>query len=231
MASRTPRDVLLERLAGLITQTRSAQLLRVAVDGPDAAGKTTLAGELADRLAGKRDVIRASTDGFHRPGRSGTAAGTCPRRALTTTRSTTTPSAPSCSTRSGQAAVGVTARPCSTHRRDAPVEPSPRPAPAGAVLLFDGVFLLRPRLRDGWDIALFVDADPGEVLRRVLARDTRLMGGPDRIRERYQRRCLPAQQLYRADAAPEARADVVIDNTDPVRPRVLTWPAQPPETP
>jgi hypothetical protein len=34
-----------------------------------------------------------------------------------------------------------------------------------------------------------------------------------------------------ADAAPEAPADVIIGNTDPVRPRVVKWPAQPPETP
>ena len=69
------------------------------------------------------------------------------------------------------------------------------------------------------------------MLRRALVRDTQLMGGPDRIRERYRRRYLPAQQLYRADAAPEASADVVVDNTDPVRPRVVKWPAQAHETP
>jgi uridine kinase len=51
------------------------------------------------------------------------------------------------------------------------------------------------------------------------------MGGPDGVRERYRRRYLPAQDLYRADAAPEASADVVIDNTDPARPHVVKWPA------
>jgi uridine kinase len=117
------------------------------------------------------------------------------------------------------------------HRADAPAEQPSQLAPAGAVLLFDGVFLLRPQLRACWDIAIFVDAGPDEVLRRALVRDARLMGGPDRVRERYRRRYLPAQQLYRADAAPEASADVIIDNTDPVRPRVVKWPARPPETP
>jgi hypothetical protein len=63
------------------------------------------------------------------------------------------------------------------HRGDVPVESSPCLAPAGAVLLYDGVFL-----------------------------------------------------LYRADAAPEAYADVVIDNTDPARPRVTKWPARARET-
>jgi uridine kinase len=231
VASRTPRDALLERLAGLITQRRPAQTLRVAVDGPDAAGKTTLAGELAGRLAGKRDVIRASIDGFHRP------------RAERYRRGDLSPEGAYHDTFDYDAVRAVLLDPLGPggsrryrtavfdHRSDAPAGPPPRLAPAAAVLLFDGVFLLRPQLRDGWDIAIFVDADPDEVLRRALVRDTQLMGAPDRIRERYRRRYLPAQRLYRADASPEASADVVIDNTDPVRPRVVKWPAQAPETP
>lgn len=231
MGSRTLRDVLLERLAGLITQTRPAQLLRVAVDGPDAAGKTTLAGELADRLTGQRDVIRAGIDGFHRP------------RAERYRRGDLSPEGAYHDTFDYDAVRAVLLDPLGPggsrqyrtavfdHHSDTPAEPPPRLAPPGAVLLFEGVFLLRPQLRDCWDIAIFVDADPDEVLRRALVRDTPLMGGPVRVRERYQRRYLPAQQLYRADATPETSADVVIDNTDPVRPRVLKWPAQPPEPP
>jgi uridine kinase len=42
--------------------------IRVAVDGRDAVGKTTLADELAERLRlADCEVIRASIDGFHRP--------------------------------------------------------------------------------------------------------------------------------------------------------------------
>ena len=42
--------------------------LRVAVDGPPAAGKTTLADELALLLRSRgREVIRASTESFHLP--------------------------------------------------------------------------------------------------------------------------------------------------------------------
>jgi uridine kinase len=40
----------------------------VAIDGPDTAGKTTLADELADALLGRgREVVRASIDDFLRP--------------------------------------------------------------------------------------------------------------------------------------------------------------------
>jgi nicotinamide riboside kinase len=68
------------------------------------------------------------------------------------------------------------------------------------------------------------DVSPDEALRRALERDVELLGGGAGVRERYRRRYLPGQQIYRAAASPEATADVVIDNTDPVHPHVLTWP-------
>jgi uridine kinase len=92
------------------------------------------------------------------------------------------------------------------------------------VLLFDGMFLLRAELRDCWDLRVFVDVRPDEALRRALVRDAELLGGAAEVRERYRRRYLPRQRIYRAAASPESTADVVIDNTDPARPRVLTWP-------
>jgi uridine kinase len=111
------------------------------------------------------------------------------------------------------------------YRNDAAAGPPACLAPPEAVLLFDGVFLLRLQLRGCWDVGIFLAVNPDEVLRRALVRDGQLMGGPDGVRERYRGRYLPAQDLYRADAAPEASADVVIDNTDPARPHVVKWPA------
>jgi uridine kinase len=158
VGSRTLRDVLLERLAGLITQTRPAQLLRVAVDGPDAAGKTTFAGELADRLTGQRDVIRAGIDGFHRP------------RAERYRRGDLSPEGAYHDTFDYDAVRAVLLDPLGPggsrqyrtavfdHHSDTPAEPPPRLAPPGAVLLFEGVFLLRPQLRACCDIAIFVDS-------------------------------------------------------------------------
>lgn len=70
MAAAEPLDraELVGRLVALVDAIDLAHPTRVAVDGPDAAGKTTLADELGIALndAG-REVIRASVDGFHRP--------------------------------------------------------------------------------------------------------------------------------------------------------------------
>jgi Adenosine deaminase len=62
------RGELLDRLAAAIESVTTSHPLRVAVDGPPAAGKTTLADELALLLRTRgREVIRASTEGFHLP--------------------------------------------------------------------------------------------------------------------------------------------------------------------
>ena len=62
------RGELLDRLAEAIESATTSHPLRVAVDGPPAAGKTTLADELALLLRTRgREVIRASTESFHLP--------------------------------------------------------------------------------------------------------------------------------------------------------------------
>src|ERR1700748_2018999 len=62
------RGELLDRLVGAIESVTTSHPLRVAVDGPPAAGKTTLADELALLLSSRgREVIRASTESFHLP--------------------------------------------------------------------------------------------------------------------------------------------------------------------
>src|SRR6478752_5561200 len=59
------RGELLDRLADAIESVTTAHPLRVAVEGPPAAGKTVLADELAVVLRTKgHEVIRASIEGF-----------------------------------------------------------------------------------------------------------------------------------------------------------------------
>src|SRR5687767_2578370 len=59
------RDELLGSLAEAVGSVTVAHPTRVAVDGPPAAGKTTLADELAGVLRARgRDVIRATIDDF-----------------------------------------------------------------------------------------------------------------------------------------------------------------------
>jgi uridine kinase len=199
-------------------------VLRVAVDGPDAAGKTTLADELAETLHGRgREVIRIGIDGFHRPRSMRRRRGSLSAEGYyhdsfdyeAIRQLVLEPLGPGGDRRYRKAVFD--------YRTDQAVDEPPLLAPEGAVMLFDGVFMLRPELRDSWDVSIFLDIEAEEVLRRALARDSALLGGSDVVCERYRKRYLPGQQLYRTLVRPERVADVVIDNNDPAEPRVLKW--------
>ena len=59
---------LLCRIAATIVALHPERIIRVAIDGVDGAGKTTLADALAPVVAAQgRPTIRASVDDFHHP--------------------------------------------------------------------------------------------------------------------------------------------------------------------
>ncbi len=93
-------------------------------------------------------------------------------------------------------------------------------AAADAVLLFDGVFLLRPELREEWDLAIFVRVEPGESLRRALERDVELFGSREEVERRYRTRYLPGQRIYLDEVRPLAAADLVVVNDEPAAPEL-----------
>jgi uridine kinase len=93
----------------------------------------------------------------------------------------------------------------------------------------DGVFLLRVELRQLWTLSVHLRVSEEESLRRALVRDVARFGSPGEVERRYRARYLPGQALYRREADPEGCADVLVDNDDVTAPRVLRWPAPPPE--
>jgi uridine kinase len=89
-----------------------------------------------------------------------------------------------------------------------------------AVLLFDGVFLLRPELADVWDYRIFVSASFEATLRRALVRDSPLLGSAEEVERRYRQRYIPGQKRSFAVARPEEATDIIVENTDPAHPRL-----------
>lgn len=190
----------------------------VAIDGPDAAGKTTVADSLVGRLS--RPVLRASVDGFHRPraerlARGALSAEGCYRDSFDHAALVSELLDPFAAG-AGSVATGVL-----DHARDLPARSEATQVPCDAVLVVDGVFLLRPELRDRWDLAVHLHVPPETTLERALRRDADLMGGEEQVLVRYSERYLPAQELYRAEADPFAHAVLVVDATDPQHPVVL----------
>lgn len=193
----------------------------VAFDGPDVAGKTTLASAVAEQLA--RPGLCASADGWHNPRdvrlRRGAESPYGYYRdsfdldALQ--RDLLTPFA--------NGAPDV--RPARyDHQHEQSVQERTAVAP-NAALLFDGVFLLRPELASTWDLAVYLHVPEEVTLDRAVVRDRHLFGDEAAVRHRYDRRYLPGQALYRDDAKPQEVADVLIDNSDWSDPVVLRWPS------
>ncbi len=216
-----PRKELISDLAKRILNLRRPHPTRVAIDGVDAAGKSFLADSLVPILAESgRSIIRASIDGFHRP------------RAERNRRGSTSPEGyfydsfqydALCaelllSLGPGGSRTYRTA--IFDYRTDMPIAEPVLSAAKDAILLFDGVFLLRPELTSYWDFSIFVHADFEVALQRALKRDTALFGSADATRYRYEERYIPGQRLYLELIKPWTLANVVIDNNDFEHPRL-----------
>src|ERR1700742_1230110 len=197
------RADLLDRLVGTIESVTIPHPLRVAVDGPPAAGKTTLADELALLLSSRgRAVIRATSESFHLP------------RAQRYRRGEFSPEANYHDSFDYDALCRVLLDPLGPDgdRRyqlavydldtDTAVSQPATTAPADAVLLLDGVFLLRPELIDRGDMSIFVSAPFEQILDRARIRDLALLGSTAEVERRFRTRYIPAQKLYFAAARP-----------------------------
>ncbi len=133
------RPQLLDELAALVADL--PRPARVGIDGRDAAGKTTLADELATVLeAAGKVVTRISADEFLRPSEERYRQGRMSPQGYYEDSF-------------DHAALRRTAL-----------------AAEGAVLV-DGVFLLRPELDDLWSLRVLVDVTEDEALKRALERD------------------------------------------------------------
>jgi uridine kinase len=213
------RADLLDRLVGTIESVTIPHPLRVAVDGPPAVGKTTLADELALLLRSRgREVIRASTESFQLPRAQRYRRGEFSPEANyhdsfdydTLRRVLLDPLGPDGDRRYQQAVYDLDT--------DTAVSQPATTGPADAVLLLDGVFLLRPELIDRWDLSIFVSAPFEQILDRARIRDLALLGSTAEVERRFRTRYIPAQKLYFAAARPADHADIIMHNDEPRRP-------------
>jgi uridine kinase len=212
------RDDLLGRLAGEVGSATTTHPLRVAIDGPPAAGKTTLADELEVLLRAQgRDVIRATVDDFlfpraHRYRRGRYSAEGCyfdahDRDAMC--RVLLDPLGPDGDRRFRTAVYD--------RETDTTLSRPSATATADAVLLFDGVFLLRPELIDRWDLSIFVSVTFDRTLDRAQARNAALAGltvDTAAIERSWRDRYIPSQRLYFTQARPADHADILVNNDE-----------------
>jgi uridine kinase len=217
-AASVGRDALIARMADRVLALGPGRL-RVAVDGLTAAGKTSFGHEVAERIAGSgRQVLRACLDDFKKPWRdrhlydreSGEGYYRnafdydAVRRLLLEPFWRGAAECALCSidplTQVDHSATTTAAAP-------------------DAVLIVDGVFAFRPELDDHWDFRVWLEIDDDLSVRRGAARDQDWAGSDAEAihRDRY----LVAERIYLREVDPHRLVDVVIDNSDFERPRVI----------
>jgi uridine kinase len=108
---------------------------------------------------------------------------------------------------------------------DTALSPPVSTAAPDAMLLFDGVFLMRSELIDQWDLRIFVSAAFEETLARARIRDLSPLGSAARVEQRFRNRCRPSQQHYFDTVHPTDLVDIVVHNDEPERP---AWEVRPP---
>jgi uridine kinase len=184
----------------------------VAVDGVDGSGKTTFAAGLARALEARGAVVAGvSVDDFHhrrevrhRRGRDSPEGFWLDSYDYATLRSDVLdPLAPGGSGRYRPASHDLDS--------DELLAGGWVTAQPGTVLVVEGIFLHRDELVTCWDFSIFLDVPFDVTASRMAERD----GSDPDPNHVSMRRYVEGQRIYLRECDPRARADAVIDNTDP----------------
>ena len=215
------RAQVLERVVAMI-HGLGAGRLRVGVDGLTASGKTSFGHELACGLAFRdRPALRASLDDFKRPWserhqydrESGEGYYRNAFDYDAACRLLLEPSGPGGSGR--VALCGID--PLTQVDQSAVVATMP----ADGVLIVDGVFAFRPEIDACWDLRIWLEIDPELSVRRGIERDAETEVDSGTVEVLHRDRYLASELLYLDEVDPRVLADVVVDNTEIDRPRLL----------
>ncbi|MDB5621258.1 uridine kinase [Tardiphaga sp.] len=218
--------LLIAEIAEAIRFHAAGSIVRVGVDGVDGVGKTVFADMLARAIASRgRPVIRASVDSFHntretryRLGKTSPAGFYLESYNYPELRKVLLdPLGP------GGSCVYCPAS--FDHAANTPVPERWSVADPDAVLVFDGIFLHRPELRDVWDLSIFLDAPFAITIPRGAGRGA-AWGSAD-VDAVSNRRYIEGQRLYLREDEPQSRANIVIDYSDLTHPVITArrWPA------
>ena len=215
------RSELLELLTANILSLEHERPLLVAVDGYDAAGKSMLAKELSEKLRGLGlNIIEASTDGFHNS------------RSTRYKRGKESPDGYYYDSFNYHMLKELLLDPLKTgdlryktrqfdYITDKILATEYSEAASDSILVFDGVFALRPELLDYWDYSIYLYVDEQTSLKRGIERNP---GEEETTEHRYNVRYLPGQLIYHKEADPKRHASIVVDNNDPENPTILRKP-------
>lgn len=208
MPDRRASDVA-ERALALHAQLRRG--VSVGISGVDCAGKSTLAEQVRARLVERGlPVVLLAGDELTRPSHERYAEadeGLGYYRDSFDYRPIFEEILPAVRSSS----VGPVHLPVSDWERDGWTQRTVELAP-GAVVVVEGCFLFADDRAGEFDLSVWLDLPLEEVIPRALGRprDLERMGGPDGVRDRYDRRYVPGQRLHLERDRPHEQATIVV---------------------
>lgn len=219
----TANELVVRLAEALISDQRGrGRPLVVGVTGPDASGKSQLAAALqrAVEARGQR-ITMIHVDDFHHP-RAVRYAGDLPDPDKYLVQSidfdrliaeVLSPIRRHGSLRCSLRHLDIATDSWSVERR--------YEVDADTMVLVEGVFLLRPPVRELIDRLVYLDVDEEILVARGAHRDRDVHGAAAETKFRH--KFLPAQRRTVALHPPHSYADVIVDNNDWTAPTVTSW--------
>jgi uridine kinase len=216
------RTEVVAEVADLIVAVPIGHPLRVAIDGITASGKTTFALEVVQLVRERgRPCVHVSMDGFHQPramryrqGRDSAEGYYDDAYDYPALRAALLDPLGAGGDRRYRTSIHDLAR-------DAPAQSPVEVAPEALVVVVDGTFLQRRELNNAWDVVVYLRVSFAAARARGTERDAELLGSPADAARKYDLRYHAACRRYVEEVDPEGAADIVVDNDDPLHPRVV----------
>jgi len=213
---------MLDMVSANITKRKFDHPTLVAIDGMVAAGKTRIAKELIFPLQrSKRQIISVSLDDFQNPVQIRYRRGRDSAEGYyydaynyeTFLEAVVNPLQPEGDRRIRRTLISFNA--------SLEVQPEYITVAEDAIILCEGVFLMRPELFDFWDLRIFVDITLETALQRAVEREILEVGSYEKVRQIYEKRFFAGQRIYFDRCRPLQRVDMIIDNNDFRNPVVI----------
>ena len=225
--ARSPSQEIIDQICTRVENIERDAPLKIGIDGVDGAGKTTFATALANALKfSGHDVARSSTDNFHRPKHERYRLGSDSPAGFYNDsfdydqiqKYVLNPLSNSGTRRCRFSAYD--------HSTDSELLTPEVTVSENSILVFDGIFLMRPELRNYWDLSIFLRVSFEENLARTIRRDfenNRMETTTiEEFTARHESRYVGGQRMYLDEVKPESRVDIVIDNENPESPFIVS---------
>ena len=215
------RNIMMKDLAKKILAYKKDEVIFVAVDGVDTSGKTYFADQLGKILL-DRPVIRLSIDNFHNPKEIRIRKGDFNPLGYYEDSFNYDFLKNQIFEKIKSGCLDIYSQSFDYKNNiNKDLETHKIKIPSNAIVIFDGVFLLRDAINSYWDIRIFLDVSFNTVIKRALERDLTYFKDQSLLLEKYNKRYIPGQQIYLEKDDPLKKADIIIDNNDYDHPIII----------